>query len=76
MPKTLRAPPTPTTLTRPLPRARREVKKPLVKKPKVTVAEAVILIDAKNLAAHLLEISVRPRQTSRPRRIPVKNEIL
>jgi hypothetical protein len=38
MPKTLRAPPTPTTLTRPLPRAKREVKKPLVKKPKVTVA--------------------------------------
>jgi hypothetical protein len=34
--------------------------------------EAVILIDAKNPAAHLLEISVRPRQTSRPRRIPVK----
>jgi hypothetical protein len=76
MPKTLRAPPTPTTLMRPLPCARREVKKPLVKKPKVTVAEAVILIDAKNLVAHLLEILVRPRQTSRPCRIPVKKQDL
>jgi hypothetical protein len=47
-------------------------KKPKVKKPKVTVAEAAVLIDAENLAAHLFEISVRPRQTSPPRRIPVK----
>jgi hypothetical protein len=33
-------------------------KKPKVKKPKVTVAEAAALIDAENLAAHLVEISV------------------
>lgn len=33
-------------------------KKPKVKKPKVTVAEAAALIDAENLAAHLIEISV------------------
>ncbi|XP_066305842.1 uncharacterized protein [Miscanthus floridulus] len=32
-------------------------KKPKVKKPKVTVAEAAALIDAENLAAHLVEIS-------------------
>jgi hypothetical protein len=32
-------------------------KKPKVKKPKVTVAEAAALIDAENLAAHLIEIS-------------------
>ncbi|PWZ33344.1 hypothetical protein Zm00014a_002599 [Zea mays] len=32
-------------------------KKPKVKKPKVTVAEAAVLIDAENLAAHLFEIS-------------------
>ncbi|XP_062199235.1 uncharacterized protein LOC133901690 isoform X2 [Phragmites australis] len=31
-------------------------KKPKVKKPKVTVAEAAALIDAENLAAHLVEI--------------------
>lgn len=37
-------------------------KKPKVKKPKVTVAEAAALIDAENLAAHLVEISVTPRQ--------------
>jgi hypothetical protein len=30
------------------------------------VAEAAVLIDAENLAAHLFEISVRSRQTSRP----------
>jgi hypothetical protein len=47
-----------------------------VKKPKVMVAEAAVLIDAENLAAHLFEISVRPRQTSRPRRIPVKKRDL
>ena len=33
-------------------------KKPKVKKPKVTVAEAAALIDAENLAAHLIDISV------------------
>ncbi|CAL4977585.1 unnamed protein product [Urochloa decumbens] len=32
-------------------------KKPKVKKPKVTVAEAAALIDAESLAAHLIEIS-------------------
>jgi heme-binding NEAT domain protein len=67
------------TLTRPLPRARREVKKPKkpkVKKPKVTGAEVAVLIDAENLVARLFEISIRPRQTSRPRQIPIKNEIL
>ncbi|ONM53420.1 hypothetical protein ZEAMMB73_Zm00001d019623 [Zea mays] len=32
-------------------------KKPKVKKPKVTVAEATVLIDAENLVAHLFEIS-------------------
>jgi len=32
-------------------------KKPKVKKPKVTVAEAAALIDAENLAAHLIDIS-------------------
>lgn len=40
-----------------------EVKKPKVKKPKkpkVTVAEAAALIDAENLAAHLVQISVIP----------------
>jgi heme-binding NEAT domain protein len=51
-------------------------KKPKVKKPKVTVAEATVLIDVENVVAHLFEISVRPSQTSRPHRIPVKNEIL
>jgi hypothetical protein len=59
--------PTPTTLTRPLPRARREVKKPKkpkVKKLKVTIAEAAVLIDAKNLTTHLFEISVRPSSPS------------
>lgn len=40
------------------------------------VAEAAVLIDAENLAAHLFEISVRPRQTSRPRRIPIKKRDL
>lgn len=33
-------------------------KKPKVKKPKVTVAEAAALIDADNLGAHLVDISV------------------
>jgi hypothetical protein len=38
--------------------AAKKPKKPKVKKPKVTVAEAAALIDAENLAAHLVEISV------------------
>jgi hypothetical protein len=45
------------------PRQVGEVKKPKKpKKPKVTVAEAAALIDAENLAAHLVEISVTPHQ--------------
>ncbi|CAM0879126.1 unnamed protein product [Alopecurus aequalis] len=44
----------------PRPQAAEEVKKPKkpkVKKPKVTIADAAALIDAENLAAHLVEIS-------------------
>jgi len=51
-------------------------KKPKVKKPKVTVAEAAALIDAENLAAHLVEISVTPRRTSLAVEFLSKNQIL
>jgi hypothetical protein len=51
-------------------------KKPKVKKPKVTVAEAAALIDAENLAAHLIEISVTPRRTSPPVEFLFTNQIL
>jgi hypothetical protein len=46
--------------------AAKRPKKPKVKKPKVTVAEAAALIDSDNLAAHLVEISVTPLSLSSP----------
>uniref|UniRef100_A0A3B6E9P7 Uncharacterized protein n=1 Tax=Triticum aestivum TaxID=4565 RepID=A0A3B6E9P7_WHEAT len=42
---------------RPQAEAPKKPKKPKVKKPKVTVADAAALIDAENLAAHLVDIS-------------------
>jgi hypothetical protein len=43
---------------RPQPEEVKKPKKPKVKKPKVTVADAAALIDAENLAAHLIDVSV------------------
>lgn len=42
---------------KPQPEEVKKPKKPKVKKPKVTVADAAALIDAENLAAHLIEVS-------------------
>jgi hypothetical protein len=53
--------------------AAKKPKKPKVKKPKVTVAEAAALIDADNLAAHLVEISVTPLSLSRP--VPCRGNV-
>jgi hypothetical protein len=44
---------------RPQPEEVKKPKKPKVKKPKVTVADAAALMDAENLAAHLIDVSVR-----------------
>jgi hypothetical protein len=43
---------------KPQPEEVKKPKKPKVKKPKVSIADAAALIDAENLAAHLIEVSV------------------